>query len=546
MNGPRARRLRRLGELGRVGVLASALTWSRLLAAAPPAAAEVDSSSWVVFASSGCAGCDWLEQRFFPGIREHAPAGLPPILFVDLDVEGNYEVLIEVEDTLGVTGEEFPALLVGSDMTYGEKALAKWAKAFRQAPAAGTLPPEVVTSIRGAVSLRSFLDHKAAPFAPPPAAAPEGEADASAALPATSGYASAHVLYFETTGCKGCARAEKQLAYLGRRFPDKRLRRVDAVRPEGRALQMAVATGLALPEEDCLATPMFASGACALYGKELRDAALIELAQAAPPSPFWLSWDEGEALAAARARLRGLAASFTLPAVVGWGLVDGVNPCAFAVIVFLVSYLTLSRGLGKQYALLYGLIFCLGVFACYFLIGLGFSRILTVLEQSRPLLRAAMVGAGLLCLLFAAGAAVDVWRARRSGAGAMRFGMPKPIRAATHHLIRRNVGRHLFGVGALGLGFAVSGLELVCTGQIYLPVLVFINSTAPGGRSLVLLTVYNLAFVLPLVAVVLVGVAGSNSRRLAQWAARRAVPMRACTALGLLALGAAMFYLAAR
>lgn len=552
MSEPGAHRLRRVTALGRAAALALALLLGRALAATPPtpgpAPATIAPSSWIVFASADCAGCDWLEQRFFPGIRDHAPEGLPPVLFVDLDVEGNYEVLIEVENALGVTGEEFPALLVGRDMTYGEKPLAAWAKAFRRTPVTGTLPAKVVAIVQGATSLRSFLDHRASSPPPPkPAEEPEDRRAApSTPRPAPSAYTSASVLYFETTGCRGCARAEKQLAYVHRRFPDREFHRVDALRAEGRALQMAVATRLGLPEKDSLATPMFASGAVALYGKQLRDAALLELVQTAPPTPFWHSWDEEEALAAARTRLRGFAANFTLPAIIAAGLVDGVNPCAFAVIVFLVSYLTLSRGLGKRYALLYGIMFCLGVFTCYFLIGLGFSKVLTVLEGWRPLVRVALLGTGVLCLLFAAGAAVDVVRARRSGTGAMRFGMPKLLRDVAHGLIRRNVGKHLLGVGALGLGFVVSGLELVCTDQIYLPVIVFINRTAPGGRSLALLIVYNLAFILPLVAVVLVGVAGSDSRRLAQWAARRAVLMRALTALALLALGATMFYLAAQ
>ena len=61
---------------------------------------------------------------------------------------------------------------------------------------------------------------------------------------------------------------------------------------------------------------------------------------------------------------------FSLWGVLIAGLIDGLNPCAFATIVFLVSYLSF---LGKQSKeiLTYGIIFTLGVFIAYIIAGWG-------------------------------------------------------------------------------------------------------------------------------------------------------------------------------
>jgi len=241
-----------------------------------------------------------------------------------------------------------------------------------------------------------------------------------------------------------------------------------------------------------------------------------------------------------------LAAGFTLPTVVISGLIDGFNPCAFAVIVFLVSYLTMTGRLGRRFALIYGLTFAAGVFLCYFVIGLGFFQLLDWLEAWKPAMRWIFLVMGLVCLGFGIGGVIDTLAARRGGAGQMKFGMPKALHRLVHRLIREDVSRGVLGLGALMIGVLVSGIELVCTGQIYLPVIMFINSSTPGLASIGMLTVYNLAFILPLVVVVLLSTAGLGSATLATWARRHAVLTRALTTLLVFALAAVMFVMAWR
>ena len=62
--------------------------------------------------------------------------------------------------------------------------------------------------------------------------------------------------------------------------------------------------------------------------------------------------------------------------IIGSGLVDGINPCAFTVIVFFISYLSL-QGYRKRELVATGISFVFAVFATYTLVGLGVFNFFT-------------------------------------------------------------------------------------------------------------------------------------------------------------------------
>ena len=69
--------------------------------------------------------------------------------------------------------------------------------------------------------------------------------------------------------------------------------------------------------------------------------------------------------------------SFSLPLVIGAGLLDGINPCAFATLVLFVTLLSCYRSSRKE-IILTSLVFCGAIFTTYILLGLG---LLTVVER---------------------------------------------------------------------------------------------------------------------------------------------------------------------
>jgi cytochrome c biogenesis protein CcdA len=66
-------------------------------------------------------------------------------------------------------------------------------------------------------------------------------------------------------------------------------------------------------------------------------------------------------------------------AVITAGFVDGINPCAFATIIFFMSYLALIGRKGRE--LIYvGIAFTTAVFLTYFLVGLGVFKVIQSLS----------------------------------------------------------------------------------------------------------------------------------------------------------------------
>jgi hypothetical protein len=94
--------------------------------------------------------------------------------------------------------------------------------------------------------------------------------------------------------------------------------------------------------------------------------------------------------------------------------------------------------------------------------------------------------------------------------------LPPFLKNMIHSAIRKNVKLSNYILMAAVTGFIVSLLELACTGQIYLPTIMFI-STIPDLKvnALFYLLFYNLMFILPLVLVFSFTYWGTTS---AQWA----------------------------
>ena len=93
-------------------------------------------------------------------------------------------------------------------------------------------------------------------------------------------------------------------------------------------------------------------------------------------------------------------------------------------------------------------------------------------------------------------------------------------------------------IGALIIGFAISALELVCTGQVYLPTITFVMGIE-GMRvnALSYLMLYNLMFITPLLVVFGFVYWGTTSLQLGGVLQRHLIPVKVGTGVLLLGLG---------
>jgi len=207
------------------------------------------------------------------------------------------------------------------------------------------------------------------------------------------------------------------------------------------------------------------------------------------------------------------------------GLIDGVNPCAFATMLFFISWIA-SRGGGRKRMLLTGGAFIAGIFLAYMGIGfglLGFMRTASGLEVLRRIVRYLFSS---LALVFALFSLRDALLARTGKTAKMVLQLPKSIKRRIHSVIRENPAGTSAFPPLLFFSFAFTGiivalLELACTGQIYFPTIAYmVQSSGELGPQVFWLLLYNLAFVLPLAGVLVLAIAGVEQQRVREWFSR--------------------------
>jgi len=236
--------------------------------------------------------------------------------------------------------------------------------------------------------------------------------------------------------------------------------------------------------------------------------------------------------------------------VMGSGLIDGINPCAFAVIVFFISFLAVY-GYKRKEIIYVGTSYCLAVFVTYLLIGLGFFKFIYSLEQVYLFIKLFYYLVAVFCFSLGVAALWDYFKFRKTGLsdGAI-LQLPKFLKKRINIIIGSALrGKKQRSAGSLMLtsfivGFLVSLLEAVCTGQVYLPTIVFIlKNTDLRLKAATYLFVYNLMFVLPLVTIFLLSLLGVSSQKLSNFLKRNLGIIKIIMASVFFLLGALILYL---
>ncbi len=339
-----------------------------------------------------------------------------------------------------------------------------------------------------------------------------------------------HAAWFYKPGCDLCERKERDLQYVLGRYPQLQVRRFNG--QEDTALLQYLGLRANVPEDRQLVAPAFFVGDRSLIGEDIGGRSIEALIQpflstgAAEP---WAAWEanSGTAESTILERFRSLG----LWTVIGAGLLDGINPCAFATIIFLLSYLSMRQRQGRA-LLATGAAFTLGVFLAYLGVGLGLLKFLTAL----PILSAVgkwIYGVTLLlCLALAWGSFNDFRKARAGRLQDMSLKLPDRLRGWIRRLIREGSGVRSYVLASLVLGFAISIVELACTGQVYLPTIIFVLGLPQWrARAALALLVYNVMFIVPLIVVFLLSYYGTTSEQFMRWITRRAAAVKLGTAI---------------
>ncbi len=223
--------------------------------------------------------------------------------------------------------------------------------------------------------------------------------------------------------------------------------------------------------------------------------------------------------------------TITLPTVIVAGVIDGINPCAFTVLLLFVTALLASLKSGDENisgtrARLVGMgsIYIGAVFLTYLALGVGLLKTLDFFtRQHAP----ARFGA-LLAILFGLWMLKDYflpdWGWRLQAPGKVGEFAGKAAKKAT--------------IPALVTGGFLIGLCTVpCSGAVYLGVLslLALQPTAMLGYGYLLL--YNIVFILPLVFILFLAAARPTLNRLSHWNLHHKEWVRLALGSGVVAMG---------
>ena len=209
------------------------------------------------------------------------------------------------------------------------------------------------------------------------------------------------------------------------------------------------------------------------------------------------------------------------------GLCDGINPCAIGTLVFFMSMLAISGVKGRG-MLMMGIPFCLASFVTYTAIGLGLFHLIHGLSAFEKVRRGIELGMIVMLAILAILSLRDAFKYRISGkAGDITLQLPDRLKLKIHALMRKELKSRALITGGLVIGTAVTAIESICTGQVYVPTMVMVIKSSASGRTVAdawqYLLLYNLMFIVPLVTVFVLTYFGMKTATLLNWSRKNVV-----------------------
>lgn len=220
--------------------------------------------------------------------------------------------------------------------------------------------------------------------------------------------------------------------------------------------------------------------------------------------------------------------NLTIPLVCGAAALDSINPCAIAVLVFLIVYLLTLKGRRKMLQI--GCLYIAVVFAVYFLAGLGLLSFI----QNAHIAKLIYYLAAALAIILGVINIKDVILKN-----------PTPLLAISdaRHAVLQKYIQKASGPATIILGALVAMFELPCTGGVYLVILSLLAKQETIFQAGFYLTLYNFIFVLPLIFLLLLAYYGLPTEKIEKWRQSKKRWLRLLIGLLLVGLGIGMLIL---
>ncbi len=331
-----------------------------------------------------------------------------------------------------------------------------------------------------------------------------------------------HIVFFEKPGCDECARTEAELRDIAVTFPNIKIEKLVITTQSGLERNAALCRRFDVPgKERSIAPAVFTPNGYLTKAGLNRDSlrSLIEQearrkqepAAGTDAAPSKLAEVTREERQQAQADIRRTYEDMTLGIVLLGGLIDGINPCAFATLIFFLSYLRIARRSPKE-LMWTGAAFILAIYLTYFSIGLAFNELIGIIQGAHIWKNVLDWTFAALALFAALLSFRDAWLARRGRMEDMSLKLPKFLRDRIHSVARTQAKATRYIMAAFIAGIIISVLELACTGQVYAPIIYQIR--AGHESAIAMLALYNLAFIAPLLLIFYLSYKGMSTQSL--------------------------------
>ncbi len=237
--------------------------------------------------------------------------------------------------------------------------------------------------------------------------------------------------------------------------------------------------------------------------------------------------------------------TLSVPAIIAAGFLDGFNPCAFGVLILFATFalgLAAQRSLGNddsgtadvrgasRTVLGLGGIFVVGVLVTYFLLGLGLMTAVASLTNFGGNHLPSRIAA-----LFAI--ALGLWMVRDVLLPDASFKLEAPH--ALHGRMR-TWARTTSPLALFGGGVLIGLCTVPCSGAVYLGVVALLGASGTVGAGLGGLALYNIAYITPLVVLLVLASRPGLIRVINRWHLEHANGTKLVLAVVVLALGFAI------
>jgi thiol-disulfide isomerase/thioredoxin len=474
------------------------------------------------FYSEDCQPCQVILRSYLPTLKTMFPT--LEVKTFDVGNPTYYEALTKLEKKFGRTGDELPIVFVGDQMLSGEMEVMEKLNPLLlevQAKGGGSPPPIEIPSM-AKPSPKSFT---------------------------------VDLAYFYQKGCPKCDRANALLKYMVKKYPQLNIKEIDLNTPDGKRLNETLSNRLNLPMEKRLIAPSIFIGNDYLSSGEITESKLeasIQKYGEASPSPARPTGSPAGGLSPtteenqkAEESIIERFKSFGVLAILLAGLIEGMNPCALATLVFFISYLTMV-GRKRKEIFWVGLGFSGIGFVTHLFLGLGilsFIRHLSFLPLFSQIVYFITFVFALLLGIFSL---YDYIQLKKGRPSKMKLQVPNFLKKRIHQIIRvrsdvleasEESPSIRFLLAAVVIGFIVTLLQSTCTSQVYLPTILFVtNIPSLRGSAVFYLVLYNFIYILPLLVIFGIVYWGVTSEQLSFFLQKRASTIKLLTSVFFFAL----------